>query len=137
MSLYQTTSRANQGNHPESSTLFSIEVLLPFLRSDADNVPQFPLRRIHPIQCSVDLAPKLIQRNRLPLILIDHAFSLELPIGKGSNSLRLSTILAHRITTHFNAVGIVDQPVEDAIRQRGIADLLVPARDGQLGREDG
>jgi uridine kinase len=35
----------------------------------------------------------------------------------------------HRIAAHFNAVGIVNQPVEDAISQRGIVDLFVPARN--------
>ena len=34
-------------------------------------------------------------------------------------------------------MGIVHEPVEDAIRQRGIADLLVPARDRQLRDETG
>jgi hypothetical protein len=29
-------------------------------------------------------------------------------------------------------VGVVDKPVEDTIRQGGIADLLVPTRDRQL-----
>jgi len=36
-------------------------------------------------------------------------------------------VLTHRIATHLYAVSIVDQPVEDAIRERWIADLLVPA----------
>jgi hypothetical protein len=33
-------------------------------------------------------------------------------------------ILAHRIPTHLNAVGIMNQPAEDAVGQRGIADLV-------------
>jgi hypothetical protein len=41
--------------------------------------------------------------------------------------MRLSPIFPHRITAHLDAMGIVNQPVEDAIRQSGIADLLVPA----------
>ena len=31
------------------------------------------------------------------------------------------------IPTHFDAVGVVDQPIEDAVGKRGIADLLLPA----------
>ena len=37
---------------------------------------------------------------------------------------------------HLNAVGVVDQPVEDAIGQSGIANLFVPARDWQLRSQD-
>jgi hypothetical protein len=33
-------------------------------------------------------------------------------------------------------VGVVDQPVEDAIGQSGIANLFVPARDWQLRSQD-
>jgi len=36
-------------------------------------------------------------------------------------------ILAHGITTHLDTVGIMNQPVEDTIGKRGIADLFVPA----------
>ena len=39
----------------------------------------------------------------------------------------LSRFLAHRFAAHFDAMSVVHQPVEDAIGQRGIADLLVPA----------
>jgi hypothetical protein len=35
-------------------------------------------------------------------------------------------ILSHRITTHFDAMRIVDQPVQNAVGKRGIADLFVP-----------
>ena len=34
-------------------------------------------------------------------------------------------------------MGVVDQTVEDAVGDGGIADLLVPARDRQLRSEDG
>jgi hypothetical protein len=34
-------------------------------------------------------------------------------------------------------VGVVNQTVQDAIGDGGIADLLVPARDRQLGSKDG
>ena len=50
--------------------------------------------------------------------------------------VRLRAVLPHGITAHLDAMSFVDQPVEDAIRQRGIADLLVPARYWQLGRHD-
>jgi hypothetical protein len=45
--------------------------------------------------------------------------------------------LAHGLATHFDAVGVVNQTVQDAIGDGGIADLLVPARDRQLGGKDG
>src|ERR1035441_3254785 len=45
--------------------------------------------------------------------------------------------LAHGLATHFDAVGVVNQTVQDAIGDGGIADLLVPARDRQLGSKDG
>jgi hypothetical protein len=38
--------------------------------------------------------------------------------------------------THLDAMGIVNQPVEDTISQRGIADLLVPARDWEFRGQD-
>ena len=46
------------------------------------------------------------------------------------------TTLAHGISTHLDAVGVVDQPVDDAVGKRGIADLLVPARHGELRSQD-
>jgi hypothetical protein len=50
--------------------------------------------------------------------------------------VRLPAILAHRVVAHLNAVGVVDQPIEDAIGQNGIANLFVPARDWQLRSQD-
>ena len=41
------------------------------------------------------------------------------------------------LSAHLDAVGVVNQTVEDAVGDGGIADLLVPARDRQLGSEDG
>jgi hypothetical protein len=38
-----------------------------------------------------------------------------------------SPILTHRVAAHLNAMSVVDQPVDDAVGQRGIADLLMPA----------
>ncbi len=44
---------------------------------------------------------------------------------------------AHRFSAHLDAMGIVHQAVQDAVGDGGIADLLVPARDRQLGCQDG
>ena len=41
-------------------------------------------------------------------------------------SARFSAILAHRIGTHLDPTGVVYEPVEDVVGQRGIADLFVP-----------
>jgi hypothetical protein len=49
---------------------------------------------------------------------------------------RFASTLPHRITAHLDAMSVMDQPIEDAIRQRGIADLFVPTRNWQLGRQD-
>ena len=43
--------------------------------------------------------------------------------------LRRIAFLAHGLAAHFDAVGVVNQTVQDAIGDGGIADLLVPARD--------
>ena len=40
------------------------------------------------------------------------------------------------MAAHIDAMGIVDQPVEDAVGGGGIADLFVPAYDRQLRSED-
>jgi hypothetical protein len=40
--------------------------------------------------------------------------------------IRLPSILTHGVTPHLNAVGVVDQPVEDTVGKCGIADLLMP-----------
>ncbi len=41
--------------------------------------------------------------------------------------------LAHGLSPHLDAMGIVHQSIEHAVGDGGIADLLVPARDRQLG----
>ncbi len=43
-----------------------------------------------------------------------------------------SVFLAHGLSAHLDAMGVVDQAVKDAVGDGGIADLLVPARDRQL-----
>src|SRR5271165_3270867 len=50
--------------------------------------------------------------------------------------VRLPAILPHRIAAHLDAVGVVNQPVEDAVRQCRVADLFVPPRDWQLRGQD-
>jgi hypothetical protein len=39
----------------------------------------------------------------------------------------LATVLTHRVAAHLNAMRIVNQPIQDAIRQRGISNLFMPA----------
>jgi hypothetical protein len=38
----------------------------------------------------------------------------------------LPPVLTHRIATHLNTMGVVHQPVQGAIGQRGVANLFVP-----------
>jgi len=45
-------------------------------------------------------------------------------------------ILAHGVALHFNSICVVTGPLENAISQRGIADLLMPARDWHLRSQD-
>lgn len=54
----------------------------------------------------------------------------------GKLRIRLPPVLTHRITTHLDAMSIVDQPVEDAIGQRRVADLFMPPRNRQLRGQD-
>jgi hypothetical protein len=44
-------------------------------------------------------------------------------------SIRFTSTLAHRIASHLDPMRIVDQPVENAIGHRRVADLLVPSRE--------
>jgi hypothetical protein len=50
--------------------------------------------------------------------------------------VQLPAILTHRVPTHLDAMGVMNQPVENTIGHRWIADLFVPAGHGQLRRED-
>jgi hypothetical protein len=36
---------------------------------------------------------------------------------------------SHGVSAHFDAMGVVNQAIEDAVSDGGISDLLVPARD--------
>src|SRR5579863_3305129 len=51
--------------------------------------------------------------------------------------LRRIAFLPHGLTTHLDAMSVVNETVEDAVSDGGIADLFAPARDRQLGSEDG
>ena len=51
--------------------------------------------------------------------------------------LRRIAFLAHGLAAHFDAMSVVNQTVEDAVSDGGIANLLVPARDRQLGSKNG
>ena len=54
-------------------------------------------------------------------------------------SLRRQTTIAlfpHGFSAHLDAMSVMDQTVEDAIRDGVISDLLVPARNRQLRSED-
>src|SRR5436190_9275020 len=46
------------------------------------------------------------------------------------------TLLTHGFPGEFDAEGVVDQSVENAIGDCRIADLLVPVSDGHLGSKD-
>jgi hypothetical protein len=41
-------------------------------------------------------------------------------------SARFPAILAHRISPHLDAMGVIPELIEDAVGQRGIANLFVP-----------
>ena len=45
-------------------------------------------------------------------------------------------LLANGIAPHVDAMGVVNQPIEDAVGGRGIADLFVPVSDRQLRGQD-
>jgi hypothetical protein len=49
--------------------------------------------------------------------------------------LRRIVFLPHGLTAHLDAMSVVNETVEDAVSDGGIADLLVPARDRQLGNK--
>ena len=46
------------------------------------------------------------------------------------------TLFPHRVPAHLDAVRVVDQAVEDTVGHGRVADLFVPASDGQLRRQD-
>ena len=45
-------------------------------------------------------------------------------------------MLAKALATQFDAVGVVDDPIEDGVGQGGIADKFVPAIDRKLTGDD-
>jgi hypothetical protein len=50
--------------------------------------------------------------------------------------LRHTAFLAHRIAAHIDAMGVVNQAVQNAVGGRGVADRFMPARDRELRGED-
>jgi hypothetical protein len=73
------------------------------------------LRLVISISASADSARSVAQR-----------LLISLPSVCLGLSARLCPNLAHRIPTHLDPMGVVDQAVEDAIGQSGITNLFVP-----------
>ena len=46
-------------------------------------------------------------------------------------------LTAHRLSAQLDAVGVVDQAVEDGVGVGLVCDHVVPALDGDLGGDDG
>ena len=46
------------------------------------------------------------------------------------------SLLAQALAAQFDAVGVVDDPIEDGVGQGGIADEFVPAIDRKLAGDD-
>jgi hypothetical protein len=63
---------------------------------------------------------------------------LETPLARegGHFAFGFPRFLRMESPPHLNAMGVVHEPVEDAVGQCGIGDLLVPARDRQLRGQD-
>src|SRR5215469_9728341 len=57
-------------------------------------------------------------------------------IRASPSCLFIASLFAHRFAAHLDTVSVVHQAVQDGVSQRGIADLLVPARDWQLRGQD-
>jgi len=60
----------------------------------------------------------------LSIIIQEVASRLSIRVFYGL-CVRLPPIFAHRIAAHLDAMVVLDQPVEDAIGQRGIADVAL------------
>ena len=67
------------------------------------------------------------ERGKCGLILL---------VGVNSNRTA-SGPAAHGFALELDAVGVVDEAVEDGIGEGGLADHLVPGVDGQLAGDDG
>ena len=57
--------------------------------------------------------------------------------GGGVKSVALGGELAHAFPFQDEAVGVVDEAVEDGVGQRRIADDVVPVFDRNLAGDDG
>ena len=77
-------------------------------------------------QAGMPLAEKGVRgKGRQPLSPLSAAETSE----RFSARLLSAPLLAHGIAAHFDAMGVVNQPVQYAVSSRGVADLFVPARD--------
>jgi hypothetical protein len=48
----------------------------------------------------------------------------------------MPTDSSHRVAAHFNTVGVMNQAIENAVRDGGIADLFVPSSYWHLRSQD-
>ncbi len=84
------------------------------------------------------VAISLIRRSSLSPQLLSHNAQTRLQGWErpyrtiGALRVRLSSVLSHRITTHLDTMGVVNQTVEDAVSDRSIANLFMPACHGHL-----
>src|SRR6202008_3018785 len=46
-------------------------------------------------------------------------------------------ILARRVPLQFDLVGVMNQPIQNTVGQRGVADLFMPSLNRDLAGEDG
>lgn len=51
--------------------------------------------------------------------------------------LRISRIVAHALSRHGEAVGVVNETIQHGVGEGGIADDLVPAVHGDLAGDEG
>ena len=75
-------------------------------------------------------------RNGVLVAPLRVSYSLTGNYARATSSLtiRVSSAPPHRIAPHLDPMGVVHQPVEDAVGQRRIADLFVPGWPGSRPR---
>ena len=74
--------------------------------------------------------------KRFPRASFARLFHSFWPADERSLFSLLASLFAHRFIAHLDPVSVVYQPVEDAVGQRGISDLFVPASHWQLRGQD-
>ena len=85
-------------------------------------------------QAIQDAAAKYVDEQKTADNKVAALEKLLLPLAR--LVIGLTAILAHGVATHLHPMGVVNQPVEDAIGQRRIADLFVPSGHWQLRCEN-